>query len=111
MRTRGAITLNGWRRSVPSAQVSAALLAERLDHLELRVRAEPADLRGHACPVAGKVYWAFTASNTAHGGQEATLLALGNVFYHWGGIIVPPGYPGSGRHLGMITVPVVRGRR
>ena len=40
----------------------------------------------------GKVYSAFTASNTAHGGQEATLLALGNVFYHWGGIIVPPGY-------------------
>ena len=42
--------------------------------------------------LAGKVYSAFTASNTAHGGQETTLLALGNVFYHWGGIIVPPGY-------------------
>jgi NAD(P)H dehydrogenase (quinone) len=42
--------------------------------------------------LAGKVYSAFTASNTAHGGQESTLLALGNVFYHWGGIIVPPGY-------------------
>ncbi|MEU7835367.1 NAD(P)H:quinone oxidoreductase [Nonomuraea sp. NPDC052129] len=39
-----------------------------------------------------KVYSAFTASNTAHGGQESTLLALGNTFYHWGGIIVPPGY-------------------
>ncbi|HEY7050311.1 MAG TPA: NAD(P)H:quinone oxidoreductase [Jatrophihabitantaceae bacterium] len=42
--------------------------------------------------LAGKVYSAFTASNTAHGGQESTLLALGNTFYHWGGIIVPPGY-------------------
>lgn len=42
--------------------------------------------------LAGKVYSAFTASGTAHGGQESTLLALGNVFYHWGGIIVPPGY-------------------
>jgi NAD(P)H dehydrogenase (quinone) len=42
--------------------------------------------------LAGKVYSAFTASSTAHGGQESTLLALGNVFYHWGGIIVPPGY-------------------
>lgn len=42
--------------------------------------------------LADKVYSAFTASNTAHGGQEATILALGNVFYHWGGIIVPPGY-------------------
>lgn len=42
--------------------------------------------------LADNVYSAFTASSTAHGGQEATLLALGNVFYHWGGIIVPPGY-------------------
>jgi len=42
--------------------------------------------------LAGKVYSAFTASSTAHGGQESTILALSNVFYHWGGIIVPPGY-------------------
>ncbi|MFI5718018.1 NAD(P)H:quinone oxidoreductase [Nocardia sp. NPDC051750] len=42
--------------------------------------------------LANKVYSAFTASNTAHGGQESTLLALSNTFYHWGGIIVPPGY-------------------
>ena len=42
--------------------------------------------------LAGKVYSAFTASNTAHGGQESTILALGNTFYHWGGIIVAPGY-------------------
>lgn len=42
--------------------------------------------------LANKVYSGFTASNTAHGGQESTILALGNTFYHWGGIIVPPGY-------------------
>lgn len=42
--------------------------------------------------LADKVYTAFTASGTPHGGQESTLLALGNTFYHWGGIIVPPGY-------------------
>jgi NAD(P)H dehydrogenase (quinone) len=42
--------------------------------------------------LANKVCSAFTSAGTAHGGQEATLLALGNVFYHWGGIIVPPGY-------------------
>jgi hypothetical protein len=37
------------------------------------------------------VYSAFTASRTAHGGQESTLLALGNTFYHWGGAWhVPP---------------------
>ncbi len=39
-----------------------------------------------------KVYTAFTAASTAHGGHEATLLALGHVFHHWGGVIVPPGY-------------------
>ncbi|MGH3170827.1 MAG: NAD(P)H-dependent oxidoreductase, partial [Trebonia sp.] len=42
--------------------------------------------------LANKVYSAFTASNTPHGGQESTILALANTFYHWGGIIVPPGY-------------------
>ncbi|MCO1656440.1 NAD(P)H:quinone oxidoreductase [Pseudonocardia humida] len=42
--------------------------------------------------LADKVYAAFTASSTAHGGQESTLLSLSNVFYHWGGIMVPPGY-------------------
>ncbi|GAB2829591.1 NAD(P)H:quinone oxidoreductase [Actinoallomurus bryophytorum] len=42
--------------------------------------------------LADKVYSAFTSSATPHGGQESTILALGNVFYHWGGIIVPPGY-------------------
>ncbi|MER5215106.1 NAD(P)H:quinone oxidoreductase [Streptomyces sp. NPDC002838] len=42
--------------------------------------------------LAGKVYSAFTSSGTAHGGQESTLLALANTFYHWGGVIVPPGY-------------------
>lgn len=42
--------------------------------------------------LADKAYAGFTASQTAHGGQESTLLALYNVIYHWGGILVPPGY-------------------
>lgn len=29
---------------------------------------------------------------TAHGGQETTLLALHNTIYHFGGVLVPPGY-------------------
>jgi NAD(P)H dehydrogenase (quinone) len=45
--------------------------------------------QGH---LSDKVYSAFTASLTAHGGQEGTLLVLNHVFTHWGGIIVPPGY-------------------
>ena len=42
--------------------------------------------------LADKVYAGFTASSTLHGGQESTLLALYNTIYHFGGIIVPPGY-------------------
>ncbi|MFG3259442.1 NAD(P)H:quinone oxidoreductase [Streptomyces sp. NPDC048172] len=42
--------------------------------------------------LADKVYSGFTSSATLHGGQESTLLALYNTAYHWGGIIVPPGY-------------------
>ena len=34
----------------------------------------------------------FTSAQNVHGGQESTLLALNNVFYHWGCLIVPPGY-------------------
>lgn len=39
-----------------------------------------------------KVYSAFTATGTQHGGHESTLLVLNHIFTHWGGIIVPPGY-------------------
>lgn len=35
---------------------------------------------------------AFTGAGNLHGGQESTLLALHNMFYHWGSVIVPPGY-------------------
>ncbi len=39
-----------------------------------------------------KVMSGFTSASTRHGGLESTLLALYNTFYHWGSIIVPPGY-------------------
>jgi NAD(P)H dehydrogenase (quinone) len=42
--------------------------------------------------LADKVYTAFTSSQTRHGGQESTLLAMHTTFAHLGGIIVPPGY-------------------
>jgi NAD(P)H dehydrogenase (quinone) len=42
--------------------------------------------------LADKAYAGFTASMTAHGGQESTLLALYNTIYHFGGIVVAPGY-------------------
>jgi NAD(P)H dehydrogenase (quinone) len=34
----------------------------------------------------------FVSSAERHGGQEATILSLNNVFYHWGSVIVPLGY-------------------
>lgn len=49
----------------------------------------PLWVQGH---LANKVATSFTSSQNAHGGQESTLLALNNVFYHWGCLIVPPGY-------------------
>jgi NAD(P)H dehydrogenase (quinone) len=42
--------------------------------------------------LADKVYTGFVSTGTAHGGQETTLLALYNSIYHFGGILVPPGY-------------------
>jgi NAD(P)H dehydrogenase (quinone) len=42
--------------------------------------------------LADKVGTAFTASQTVHGGQETTILALSNTLYHWGMLILPLGY-------------------
>lgn len=42
--------------------------------------------------LANKIVSSFTSSATTHGGQETTLTALNNTFYHWGSIIVAPGY-------------------
>ena len=42
--------------------------------------------------LADKAYAAFTSSQTRHGGQESTILAMLTTFCHFGGIIVPPGY-------------------
>jgi NAD(P)H dehydrogenase (quinone) len=45
--------------------------------------------------LANKPVTSFTSAMNRHGGQESTILALNNVFYHWGSIIVPPGYTDS----------------
>ncbi|MEY9911248.1 multimeric flavodoxin WrbA [Catenulispora sp. MAP12-49] len=41
--------------------------------------------------LVNKIGSSFTSTATAHGGQESTILAMNNTFYHWGCIIVPPG--------------------
>ncbi|MFO7562171.1 MAG: NAD(P)H:quinone oxidoreductase [Enhygromyxa sp.] len=42
-----------------------------------------------------KIYAGFTSAQNQNGGQESTLLALYNTFYHFSGIIVPSGYADS----------------
>ena len=42
--------------------------------------------------LADKPVTAFTSAVNRHGGNEATILSLGNVFYQWGSLIVLPGY-------------------
>lgn len=42
--------------------------------------------------LAGKVVTAMSSASNPHGGQEATLLSLYTTMYHWGAIVVAPGY-------------------
>ena len=42
--------------------------------------------------LVNKIGSSFTSIATVHGGHESTLLAINNVFYSWGSIIVAPGY-------------------
>jgi NAD(P)H dehydrogenase (quinone) len=39
-----------------------------------------------------KVVSAMTSAQNPHGGQEATILSLYTTMYHWGAIVVSPGY-------------------
>ncbi|MFD8419560.1 NAD(P)H:quinone oxidoreductase [Streptomyces sp. NPDC059466] len=64
----------------------------------------------HQDLLADKVYSGFTSTASRHGGQESTLLALYNSVYHFGGVIVPPGYkdhvidgPGNPYGTGHVT--------
>lgn len=42
--------------------------------------------------LTNKVATGFTSATNLHGGNESTLLALHNTLYHWGAIVVTPGY-------------------
>lgn len=45
--------------------------------------------------LADKFMATFVSTASNHGGQESTILALNNVFYHWGAIIVSAGAAGE----------------
>lgn len=42
--------------------------------------------------LANKICSSFASAATLHGGHETTINNLNTTFYHWGGIIVSPGY-------------------
>lgn len=42
--------------------------------------------------LANKVVTAMSSAQNVHGGQEATILSLYTTMYHWGAIVVTPGY-------------------
>jgi NAD(P)H dehydrogenase (quinone) len=42
--------------------------------------------------LADKPVTSFTSAMYPDGGLESTILAVNNVFYHWGCVLVPPGY-------------------
>lgn len=42
--------------------------------------------------LADKPVTTFTSAMYPDGGLESTILSLNNVFYHWGCVLVPPGY-------------------
>lgn len=42
--------------------------------------------------LVNKTVTAMTSAANPHGGQEATLLSLYTMMYHWGAIVVAPGY-------------------
>ncbi|MDI3327892.1 MAG: NAD(P)H:quinone oxidoreductase [Alicyclobacillaceae bacterium] len=42
--------------------------------------------------LANKVATAMSSASNFHGGQEATVLSLYTTLYHWGTIVVTPGY-------------------
>jgi NAD(P)H dehydrogenase (quinone) len=45
--------------------------------------------------LANKVVTAMSSAQNVHGGQEETILALYTTMYHWGCIVVAPGYTDS----------------
>ena len=42
--------------------------------------------------LVNKIASGFSSAAASHGGQEATILALYNTFYHWSSIVVAPGF-------------------
>jgi NAD(P)H dehydrogenase (quinone) len=107
--TDAAIDQNpAWRAHVEAARDTPEAVLEDLEWADGFVFGSPTRFGGPASQLkqfldatgglwfqgklANKPAAGFTSASYDHGGQESTLLALYNVFYHWGAIVVPMGY-------------------
>ncbi|MEU3776069.1 NAD(P)H-dependent oxidoreductase [Streptomyces sp. NPDC032472] len=116
-----------WRENAGATAAIATATADDLDWADAILLGGPGRFGMIAAPLkhfidlawplnargglAGKVMSSFTSTGAPHGGQEATILSLNTVFYHWGGIIVPPGVtddimtaPSNGNPYGVSSV-------
>jgi NAD(P)H dehydrogenase (quinone) len=56
---------------------------------QLKMFLDQAGELGKQGKLINKVVTSFTSSQTEHGGQKSTILALNGTFYHWGAIVLP----------------------
>ncbi|MGH8868031.1 MAG: NAD(P)H:quinone oxidoreductase [Actinomycetes bacterium] len=106
---RTAIEANGaWKRNVEQTREVAEATVDDLEWADVvllgtptrfgNVAAQLKQYMDQAGPLwakgklVDKVFAGFTSTTTRHGGHESTLLALYTTVYHWGGIVVGPGY-------------------
>src|SRR5262249_41901004 len=87
----------GARRPDRGSRVGRRVRVRHADAIRERRRATEVflDLAGELWQqgkLIDKVATSFTSSQTSHGGQESTILALNNTLYHWGAIVLPLGY-------------------
>lgn len=97
-----------WQKHVDATKAVATATADDLDWADALIFSTPTrfgnmasqmkqfiDLTGGLWAqgkTVNKVVSAMTSAQNPHGGQEATLLSLYTSMYHWGAIVVAPGY-------------------
>jgi NAD(P)H dehydrogenase (quinone) len=98
----------GWKKNVEATRDVAEATTDDLEWADAIIFGTPTRYGGAASQLRAFIdttggLWAkgalidkigssFSSAATTHGGHENTILSLNSVFYHWGMIIVSPGY-------------------
>jgi len=98
----------GWKKNVEATRDVAEATIDDLEWADAIIFGTPTRYGGAASQLRAFIdttggLWAkgalidkigssFSSAATTHGGHENTILSLNSVFYHWGMIIVSPGY-------------------